>query len=277
MHHRGAKDGVPLWGCDCGSLNAEVAPADLPRYSESYSGASFAPHPAVRQSLAETISSLAPYRQLGRWADLGFGEGALLSEAQAQGWSCAGTEISHAALEFGRSRQWEVRTSSQEWPTESFDVVSVLEVLEHVLAPEDLLREASRLLRPGGALVATTPNIESLNFRMLGIGWTVVAPPEHVTLFSLEGLGRLTRRIPLEVLSLRTSGLNPIEMMHRHRRGAAITAAQRNARAQHLMDATSMGQGRLIRRLLNSALDFLHAGDSLKLLAVKPGPGWELR
>lgn len=263
---------MSLWGCDCGSLNADVGWADLPMYSESYSTATFEAPPAVRRSLAETVSSVAVYRRLGCWADLGFGEGALLVEAMAQGWICAGTEISRASLEFGRAQGWDVRTSSQEWPAESFDVVSVIEVLEHVLAPEELLREASRLLRPGGVLVATTPNIESLNFRVLGTSWTVVAPPEHITLFSAEALGRLTRRVPLEVLSLQTRGINPTEMIHRHRGGAAVTASERNAGAQQLLAVTSSGRGRLVKRAVNLALNLLRAGDSLKLLAVKPDP-----
>ena len=43
-------------------------------------------------------------------------------------------------------------------PDESVDVVSCLAVLEHVEAPQVLLAETHRILRPGGALVLTTPS-----------------------------------------------------------------------------------------------------------------------
>src|SRR4051812_12796428 len=42
-------------------------------------------------------------------------------------------------------------------PSESFDTVLMTEVLEHLERPEDALREALRLLRPGGKLILTAP------------------------------------------------------------------------------------------------------------------------
>ena len=266
----GEKNGVALFQCDCGSLNADVHPGAVPPYAESYVGAKFEASRAVKASLAETVAGLEAFRRVGRWADIGFGEAALLVEAQAMGWECSGTEISRASLAFGRSRGWDVRSSSKEWPDEHFDVVSLIEVLEHVLDPEDLLREASRLLRPGGALIATTPNIGSLNYRLLGTRWTIVGPPEHITLFSAGALRRLVQGVTFRILTLRTSGLNPTEILRREQ--APATAAERNAGAQRLVDATSSGTGRAVKRFLNSTLSILGAGDTLKLVAMKPNP-----
>ena len=249
-------------------MNADIAAAGLPDYASAYADASFETSAAVRKSLTETVESVAAYRRLGRWVDIGFGEGALLVEAQTLGWDCAGTEISGASLKFGRSRGWDVTTQSSAWADDSCDVVSLMEILEHVLDPEGLLREAWRLLRPGGVLMATTPNIKSLNFRLLGPRWTIVAPPEHITLFSKGALSRLTQRIPFVRLSLRTTGLNPTELLRRS--STEPTAQERNAGAQQMMKATSGRGGRLVKRIANSVLNALQAGDSLKLLAEKP-------
>lgn len=41
----------------------------------------------------------------------------------------------------------------------SFDVVVCIEVLEHLFAPLDAVREMARVLRPGGLLIVTVPNV----------------------------------------------------------------------------------------------------------------------
>lgn len=47
----------------------------------------------------------------------------------------------------------------------SFDLVICTEVLEHMLWPQNLLREMARVLRPNGSLIASVPNIASLSYR----------------------------------------------------------------------------------------------------------------
>jgi len=52
------------------------------------------------------------------------------------------------------------------WPAGAFDAVVAAEVLEHVVDTDHLLAEIARVLRPGGALVVTTPNLASLENRV---------------------------------------------------------------------------------------------------------------
>lgn len=49
----------------------------------------------------------------------------------------------------------------------SFDVIIASEILEHCILPENLLREANRILKPGGYLVLSTPNLASFYDRFL--------------------------------------------------------------------------------------------------------------
>ena len=54
-----------------------------------------------------------------------------------------------------------------DFPDAMFDVVFAGEVLEHIFAVEGLLTEIHRVLKPGGHLVATTPNLAALGRRLL--------------------------------------------------------------------------------------------------------------
>ena len=56
------------------------------------------------------------------------------------------------------------------WPDESFDLIVITEVLEHLLWPESVLREARRLLPPTGGVLISVPNAVSLSYR---IAWAI--------------------------------------------------------------------------------------------------------
>ncbi len=58
------------------------------------------------------------------------------------------------------------------YPSESFDLIIMVEVIEHVAQKEELLRELYRVLRPGGHLFLTTPNPESFALRFELFLWT---------------------------------------------------------------------------------------------------------
>jgi 2-polyprenyl-3-methyl-5-hydroxy-6-metoxy-1,4-benzoquinol methylase len=97
-------------------------------------------------------------------------------------------------------------------PNEAFDVIICSEVIEHVYSPDDLLDEISRLLKPDGYVILTTPNLASWKNRIaLLLGWQpflsevstrdrygnpFVAhgrPSGHIRLFTLRALLEMTR------------------------------------------------------------------------------------
>src|SRR5262249_10556053 len=67
---------------------------------------------------------------------------------------------------------------------QSFDIITMWQSLEHVHAPLEVLREAYRLLAPGGRLVVAVPNIESLPFRWFGNAWYGLDLPRHLRRFA---------------------------------------------------------------------------------------------
>jgi SAM-dependent methyltransferase len=77
---------------------------------------------------------------------------------------------------------------------ESFDVITMWHSLEHVHEPAPLLREARRLLAPGGKIVIAVPNIDSLAFRWFGQDWFGLELPRHLTHFTPTSLLQMLQR-----------------------------------------------------------------------------------
>ncbi len=143
-------------------------------YADLYSKDEVVPG-VVKDSLDVVARSMRPFRTHGRWLDVGFGQGALLDAASREGWLCHGTELSEVALKKGGARGFKTTATSEHFEDESFDVVSLVELLEHVEDPRAFLREARRVLRKGGCMYVTTPNAWSLNRWILGASWSIFA------------------------------------------------------------------------------------------------------
>jgi len=80
-----------------------------------------------------------------------------------------------------------------------FDAVISLHLIEHLYRPEAMVREAFRVLKPGGSLILATPNPEGLAARWLGPRWEGFSP-DHVSLRSpreWSGLLSAQRFVPL--------------------------------------------------------------------------------
>jgi SAM-dependent methyltransferase len=105
-------------------------------------------------------------------------------------------------------------------PDARFDVISMIEVIEHLPDPLDALQRVVRLLKPGGLLLLTTGNLESPVARRLGIHYRYCAPEIHVSLFNPRSLARLYERVGLTPLNVRYQGAVKFKVLKtlRHRR-----------------------------------------------------------
>jgi SAM-dependent methyltransferase len=87
-----------------------------------------------------------------------------------------------------------------------FDLVLMLNLIEHVADPEAVLAKASRLLAPGGLVWLQTPNFRALDGRLFRHrNWAGYHCPRHWALFSETGLRRLLTRAGLEPLRFERS------------------------------------------------------------------------
>ena len=169
------------------------------------------PYPEGAEAVGFSVMYL-PHRPGGELLDVGCGGGAQLVQMRALGWRVMGVDPDARAVDAAtRIHGLDVRRGTleqQRFPSGRFDAVVLSHTIEHVHAPEALLRECGRVLKPGGRLVVVTPNVESLGHRRLGTAWIGLQPPRHLYLFTCATLRRLAESAGLRVVSVRSSVRN---------------------------------------------------------------------
>lgn len=139
---------------------------------------------------------LPPPDRAGRWVDLGCGAGELLERAAAQGlagWGLDRVEASAArVLADGRAALVADLERPLPFRDGALDGVALIEAIEHVARAEALVDELRRVLRPGGWLLLTTPNVAHWNYRVRAL---TGHPPKqegyHLRFFTRATLARL--------------------------------------------------------------------------------------
>jgi 2-polyprenyl-3-methyl-5-hydroxy-6-metoxy-1,4-benzoquinol methylase len=148
-------------------------------------------HPGGRAELDSAAMYLPAPNSSARVLDIGCGSGVLLERMQSLGWEAEGVEIDTAAVETARARGARVRIGTlhtQQYPAGHFDAVHMSQVLEHVHDPLALLAECNRILKPGGKVVVTTPNVDSWGHARFCRAWAYLDPPRHLCLFNRRTL-----------------------------------------------------------------------------------------
>ena len=179
-----------------------------------------------------------------------------------------------AAAEFGRARGTPIHTGTlqeADLPEAAFDLLTMMEVVEHVPDPVDLLTRAGRLLRPGGALYLTTPNWASLSRRFLGKRWFPISR-EHVVYFSPRTIRVALERAGLRAVRTETANIQPHEIVARFRPAAAGGSAPgcmaRTMSARESIEASPAL--RTAKTIANRVLRATGTGDTLRALAERP-------
>jgi SAM-dependent methyltransferase len=145
------------------------------------------------RGLLERVGSLMPLRPDTAWLDYGCGTGGLVTHLRRRGFRQAvGTEQGLSLTRLKASGVPVLDPDDLEKAEGRFDVVTAIEVIEHLVDPIVELRRIRALLRPGGLFFLTTGNARPYAKRLLE--WQYLRPEIHVSLFEPDSLALALRR-----------------------------------------------------------------------------------
>ena len=127
-----------------------------------------------------------------RLLDVGCGRGDYVLKMRGAGWDATGQEVDPASAAVARSAGVTVTEDPlggvADREAGTYDAITLNHVIEHVHDPLGLLRDARRLLAPGGRLWLATPNLNSAGHDRYGPSWLALDPPRHLVLFTARAL-----------------------------------------------------------------------------------------
>ena len=142
--------------------------------------------------VARDIRGMRVYRDRNMVLEVGCGNGDFLAALRDDGWFVGGIDMSEQAAEIAKRKHG--LTISQgsllntHYHNDMLDMIIMKHVLEHVHDPMANLKEAFRILRPGGVLFIWVPNFGSIEDKIFGRYWYMFNIPLHLYHFSQETL-----------------------------------------------------------------------------------------
>jgi len=161
------------------------------------------------QRRLDTLERYAGER--GRLLDVGCALGFFADTARQRGWQAEGIDISQHAVDYARehlglpARKGVLAEAGYE--PESFDAITMFDVIEHVLDPVAELRLVRRLLKPGGVVMLSTPDIGSIVARITGPRWMgYKLAEEHLYYFNRKTITLALDHAGFDVLEVKPIG-----------------------------------------------------------------------
>ncbi len=159
--------------------------------------------PYITRTMRKFIVALQVIKPVpARLLDVGCAYGYFVELALRAGFDAYGIDpSSHAAAKAKarlNGRIQEGTIGSVKFSDNHFDIITMLDVVEHLSDPRADLRRAAELLAPGGRVLIATGDTESLAARLLGRRWTFYIPPQHLYFFNRKNFTTLLLESGLE-------------------------------------------------------------------------------
>ena len=145
-------------------------------------------------NLKRKVSMATAGLQVGKMLEIGCGVGDFIQEMEEKGWDCTGIEPSKDAKTIAEKRVNARLYDPEEistLPDESFDLITMWHVLEHVDDLKDEIQQLQKLLKKGGRLVLALPNFKSHDAQYYKEYWAAYDVPRHLNHFCRETIHKI--------------------------------------------------------------------------------------
>lgn len=128
----------------------------------------------------------------GKILDIGCATGVFLNEMKNKGWESYGIEPNAFAANYAKDqfglKITNISFEESNFSGSFFDVITMWDVLEHVISPDWVLQEIYRILKPNGLLVISMPNSDSIDRKIFGKYWAGWDIPRHNNVFNSKNI-----------------------------------------------------------------------------------------
>jgi len=201
--------------CGFKFTNPRPEESDLGRYykSEEYvshsntrKGFINSTYQSVRKyTLLKKLQLISKYYKTGNILDIGCGTGEFLNTCKNAKWSTLGIEPDDDARKMAiQNYGLDVREEAElkNLPDESFDIISMWHVLEHVPKLNERVEELKRLIKPKGMIIIAVPNCNSLDAKIYKEQWAAYDVPRHLYHFTPKDIETLFRKRSMKVFRI---------------------------------------------------------------------------
>ena len=193
--------------------------SELPLY---YQSENYISHTDSKRNLFEKIyhfvRDFSTYRKVNlinkysgtgnkKLLDIGCGTGDFLYAAKKQEWIITGIEPNDKARNIAIEKNSNIIYDSNklfEFKKESFDVITLWHVLEHLPNLENHISIIKKILKPNGVLIIAVPNYKSYDAEYYKEFWAAYDVPRHLWHFSKQSIGLLCAKFSLKVIKYKS-------------------------------------------------------------------------
>jgi len=153
-------------------------------------------------ALKNKLKLINSQSEKGKILDIGAGVGDFLSVAKKDGWQTIGIEPSDKAKSIAIKKGVTFVNHLSQLENNSFDVITMWHVLEHVPDLEHQISELKRLIKPNGTILIAVPNFNSYDANYYGKFWAAFDVPIHLWHFSKTAIEKLFDKVDLKLVKV---------------------------------------------------------------------------